>query len=65
MDLTTCVVAVVAGSAGGAISGYCVGRCRRGQPARRAGGGGSGRAWPGQRRDGGPSEGPYGPGGAA
>ncbi len=65
MDLTTCLVAAVAGSAGGAISGYCVGRCRGGPVARRARGGGPGRAWPEQRRGEGPPDGSSGPGGAA
>ncbi|TQM42959.1 hypothetical protein [Pseudonocardia cypriaca] len=57
MDLTTCSVWAVAGSAGGAIGGYCVGR-RRGRPPaagrhagmrrrRRARGGPAMRSWPG------------------
>lgn len=64
MDLTTCAVCVVAGSAGGVVTGYCAGRRRRRGPRRGAGRvRGTGRAWPGRHRAAGRGEGP-GPGGA-
>jgi hypothetical protein len=56
MDLTTCSACALAGSVGGAVTGYGVGRRRgRGSRRRASGRGSTGRtmrAWPGrQRRD--------------
>ncbi|MEJ3657095.1 hypothetical protein WEH80_29445 [Actinomycetes bacterium KLBMP 9759] len=49
MDLG-CSLCVAAGSAGGAVTGFCIGR--RSQPlrGRRVGGARAMRAWPGARR---------------
>ncbi|MFB9382265.1 hypothetical protein ACFFTK_03900 [Pseudonocardia petroleophila] len=50
MDLTTCSACVVAGSAGGAVLGFGVGRRRRGRRcARRSRSGRTMRVWPGRR----------------
>jgi len=48
MDLTTYSVCVLAGSAGGAVSGWYAGRPR--SRRRRRGRGATGRSWPGGRR---------------
>ncbi len=51
MDLTTCSVYVMAGSAGGAVTGFCLGRRRRARravrPSRRRT---TMRDWPGRVR---------------
>jgi hypothetical protein len=67
MDLTTCSVCVVAGSAGGAVTGFYVSRKRRGRRSAR----GSSRlrtmrAWPGRTQEEEPHpDGPKRPGGSS
>lgn len=66
MDLTTCSVCVLAGSAGGAVTGFYASRQRRRgrRAAGRRGQGRTGRSWPGStpapREDG--TDGPDGGG---
>lgn len=52
MDLTTCSVCVIAGSAGGAVGGFLASSGRSRSRGRRAPRGGRAmRSWPGARRD--------------
>ena len=49
MALTTCSMCVLAGSAGGVVAGFCLGRRRRGRRAARPSRGrATMRAWPGR-----------------